>query len=101
MGSYISGVIFSLFRTQASVTRQIEEAKGCFYSSDLSHQFGFLLEEAMLTPNSSVAQVLLSASNTTQSIAPGGMGFGSYQSISWGWGIGVMLGIYVAGKFFG
>jgi aquaglyceroporin related protein, other eukaryote len=24
-------------------------------------------------------------------------GFGSYQSISWGWGLGVMLGVYVAG----
>jgi aquaglyceroporin related protein len=24
-------------------------------------------------------------------------GFGSYQSISWGWGLGTMLGIYVAG----
>ena len=42
----------------------------------------------------SVAQVLLSTGQTT---APGGMGFGSYQSISWGWGLGVMLGIYVAG----
>lgn len=43
--------------------------------------------------NGSVAQVLLSEKTT----APGGMGFGEYQSISWGWGIGVMLGIYVAG----
>ncbi|KAG5979998.1 hypothetical protein E4U55_004510 [Claviceps digitariae] len=34
-----------------------------------------------------VAQVLLS--NNTK---------GSYQSISWGWGIGVMLGVYVGGK---
>ncbi|KAG5986829.1 hypothetical protein E4U54_005249 [Claviceps lovelessii] len=34
-----------------------------------------------------VAQVLLS--NNTK---------GGYQSISWGWGIGVMLGVYVAGK---
>jgi aquaglyceroporin related protein len=42
----------------------------------------------------SVAQVLLSTGQTT---APGGNGFGSYQSISWGWGLGVMLGIYVAG----
>ncbi|KAH8730942.1 aquaporin-like protein [Phaeosphaeriaceae sp. PMI808] len=41
----------------------------------------------------SVAQVLLSTGQT----APGGMGFGSYQSINWGWGLGVMLGIYVAG----
>ncbi|CBX94430.1 hypothetical protein LEMA_P121940.1 [Plenodomus lingam JN3] len=42
----------------------------------------------------SVAQVLLSTGQTT---APGGMGFGSYQSINWGWGLGVMLGVYVAG----
>jgi len=42
----------------------------------------------------SVAQVLLS---TGQTSAPGGMGFGNYQSINWGWGLGVMLGIYVAG----
>jgi aquaglyceroporin related protein len=33
-----------------------------------------------------VAQVVLS--NSTK---------GDYQSISWGWGIGVMLGVYVAG----
>jgi aquaglyceroporin related protein len=44
--------------------------------------------------NGSVAQVLLSQGETT---APGGNGFGAYQSISWGWGLGTMLGIYVAG----
>ena len=44
--------------------------------------------------NGSVAQVLLSAG---QASAPGGNGYGSYQSISWGWGLGVMLGIYVSG----
>lgn len=49
----------------------------------------------ILFGNGSVAQVLLSTGETT---APGGNGFGSYQSINWGWGIGVMLGIYVAGK---
>lgn len=38
----------------------------------------------------SVAQVLLS---TGESSAPGGNGFGNYQSINWGWGLGVMLGI--------
>jgi len=27
----------------------------------------------------------------------GGSGFGAYQSINWGWGIGVMLGVYVSG----
>ncbi|CZT53017.1 related to aquaporin-9 [Rhynchosporium secalis] len=48
----------------------------------------------ILFGNGSVAQVLLS---TGQTGAPGGSGFGSYQSISWGWGLGVMLGIYVAG----
>ncbi|KAA6413728.1 MAG: aquaporin [Lasallia pustulata] len=46
----------------------------------------------VLFGNGSVAQVLLSAGNAS---APGGDGYGSYQSISWG--IGVMLGIYVAG----
>lgn len=44
--------------------------------------------------NGSVAQVQLSAG---QASAPGGNGFGDYQSINWGWGLGVMLGIYVAG----
>ncbi|KAL2015143.1 hypothetical protein VTK56DRAFT_6209 [Thermocarpiscus australiensis] len=44
--------------------------------------------------NASVAQVLLSEG---QRDAPGGSGYGSYQSINWGWGIGVMLGLYVAG----
>ncbi|KIW07854.1 uncharacterized protein PV09_01769 [Verruconis gallopava] len=48
----------------------------------------------VLFGNGSVAQVLLSTGSTS---APGGDGFGSYQSISWGWGLGVMLGIYVAG----
>jgi len=48
----------------------------------------------VLFGDGSVAQVLLSAGQTT---APGGDGFGNYQSISWGWGLGVMLGIYVAG----
>lgn len=48
----------------------------------------------VLFGDGSVAQVQLSAGQTT---APGGDGFGSYQSISWGWGLGVMLGIYVAG----
>jgi len=41
-----------------------------------------------------VAQVVLTAGDKG---APGGDGFGNYQSISWCWGIGVMLGIYVAG----
>lgn len=48
----------------------------------------------VLFGDGSVAQVLLSAGETS---APGGNGYGSYQSISWGWGLGVMLGIYVAG----
>lgn len=38
----------------------------------------------VLFGDGSVAQVLLSASNTTQTIAPGMDGYGSYQSISWG-----------------
>ena len=48
----------------------------------------------VLFGDGSVAQVLLS---TGQKSAPGGDGFGSYQSINWGWGLGVMLGIYIAG----
>ncbi|KAK4569444.1 glycerol channel [Recurvomyces mirabilis] len=48
----------------------------------------------VLFGDGSVAQVLLS---TGQASAPGGNGFGNYQSINWGWGLGVMLGIYVAG----
>lgn len=41
----------------------------------------------ILFGNGVVAQVMLSDSTA-----------GDYQSISWGWGIGVMLGVYVAGK---
>ncbi|KAF2204586.1 aquaporin [Delitschia confertaspora ATCC 74209] len=48
----------------------------------------------ILFGNGSVAQVLLSMGEKT---APGGAGYGAYQSVSWGWGLGVMLGIYVAG----
>ncbi|CZR65721.1 related to channel proteins [Phialocephala subalpina] len=48
----------------------------------------------ILFGDGSVAQVLLSGG---QKSAPGMNGFGAYQSISWGWGLGVMLGIYVAG----
>ena len=48
----------------------------------------------VLIGDGSVAQVLLS---TGQDTAPGGNGFGSYDNINWGWAIGVMLGIYVAG----
>ena len=38
----------------------------------------------VLFGDGSVAQVLLSAGNTTSTIAPGMDGYGSYQSISWG-----------------
>lgn len=48
----------------------------------------------VLFGDGSVAQVLLS---TGEKSAPGGDGFGQYQSINWGWGLGVMLGIYIAG----
>lgn len=48
----------------------------------------------VLFGNGSVAQVLLGAGQTT---APGKDGYGGYQNINWGWGLGVMLGIYVAG----
>ncbi|KAK1064473.1 glycerol channel [Friedmanniomyces endolithicus] len=49
----------------------------------------------VLFGDGAVAQVLLS---TGQKTAPGGDGFGNYQSINWGWALGVMLGIYVAGQ---
>jgi len=42
----------------------------------------------------SVAQVLLSAN---PALPKSSQNKGDYQSISWGWGIGVMLGIYVCG----
>ncbi|KAL9111125.1 MAG: hypothetical protein Q9227_004388 [Pyrenula ochraceoflavens] len=42
----------------------------------------------------SVAQVLLSSS---PNLDKANQNKGEYQSISWGWGIGVMLGVYVAG----
>lgn len=42
----------------------------------------------------SVAQVLLSAN---PNLPAGSQNKGQYQSITWGWGIGVMIGIYVAG----
>jgi aquaglyceroporin related protein len=31
------------------------------------------------------------------SAAPGGQGFGDWQSVNWGYALGLMLGIYVAG----
>lgn len=42
----------------------------------------------------SVAQVLLSAN---PNLPESSQNKGDYQSISWGWGIGVMLGVYVCG----
>ncbi|KAL1303408.1 hypothetical protein AAFC00_006799 [Neodothiora populina] len=42
----------------------------------------------------SIAQSSLGATIPT---APGGFGYGSYMSVPWGTGIGVMLGIYIAG----
>ncbi|KAK4900512.1 glycerol channel [Elasticomyces elasticus] len=48
----------------------------------------------VLFGDAAVAQVLLSAGQTS---APGADGYGNYQSINWGWGLGLMLGIYVAG----
>lgn len=44
--------------------------------------------------NGSVAQVLLGGGEIN---APGKNGYGSYQGINWGWGIGIFLGIYIAG----
>lgn len=50
----------------------------------------------VLFGNGSVAQVLLTQG---QQSAPGENGFGNYQSINWGWGLGVMLGIYIGGEY--
>jgi len=50
----------------------------------------------ILFGNGSVAQVLLTQGQTS---APGQNGFGNYQSINWGWGLGVMLGIYIGGEY--
>ncbi|KAL1640900.1 glycerol channel [Diplodia intermedia] len=44
--------------------------------------------------NGSIAQATLSAGMET---APGGFGYGSFMSVPWGTGIGVMLGIYISG----
>ncbi|KFY80966.1 hypothetical protein V499_00235 [Pseudogymnoascus sp. VKM F-103] len=44
--------------------------------------------------NGSVAQVLLGGGEIN---APRKNGYGSYQGINWGWGIGIFLGIYIAG----
>lgn len=44
--------------------------------------------------NAGLAQVTLGQANGT---GPGGVGFGDWQSVNWAFGIGLMLGIYVAG----
>ncbi|KAK5133629.1 hypothetical protein LTR08_007577 [Meristemomyces frigidus] len=62
----------------------------------LAEFFGVFI--MVLFGDGSVAQVLLSHGSALKpSTAPGGDGFGSYHSINWGWGLGVMLGVYVAG----
>ncbi|KAK5061301.1 hypothetical protein LTR84_007843 [Exophiala bonariae] len=48
----------------------------------------------ILFGDGSVAQVMLSAN---PNLPASSQNKGDYQSISWGWGIGVMLGVYVAG----
>ncbi|KAK5199269.1 glycerol channel [Exophiala xenobiotica] len=48
----------------------------------------------ILFGDGSVAQVQLSAN---PNLPASSQNKGDYQSISWGWGIGVMLGVYVAG----
>lgn len=48
----------------------------------------------VLFGDAAIAQTLLTKNATS---APGGHGFGDWATISWGWGIGLMLGIYVAG----
>jgi len=54
--------------------------------------FGVMI--LVLFGDGAVAQVVLGTGDQT---APGGNGYGGYQSITWGWAIGVMLGVYVAG----
>ncbi|KAK4235218.1 aquaporin [Achaetomium macrosporum] len=78
---------------------QIAERQGLWWSrvrvalrEPFSEFFGVVT--MMVLGNASVAQVLLSAGRKD---APGGEGYGTYQSINWGWGVGVMLGLYVAG----
>ncbi|KAL2426633.1 Aquaglyceroporin-9 [Exophiala dermatitidis] len=48
----------------------------------------------ILFGDGSVAQVMLSAN---EKLPASSQNKGDYQSISWGWGIGVMFGVYVAG----
>lgn len=48
----------------------------------------------VLFGDAAIAQTLLTAGDTT---APGQNGFGNWTTITFGWGIGLMLGIYVAG----
>jgi len=55
------------------------------YQSFFSEFFGVFT--LILFGNGSVAQVVLSENKN-----------GAYQSITWGWGLGVMLGVYVGGK---
>ncbi|SMQ50022.1 unnamed protein product [Zymoseptoria tritici ST99CH_3D7] len=49
----------------------------------------------VLFGDAGLAQVTLGSKNPGS--APGGMGFGDWQSVSWAYGIGLMLGVYVAG----
>lgn len=44
--------------------------------------------------NAGLAQVTLGKGVTS---APGGDGFGNWQSVNWAFAIGLMLGVYVAG----
>lgn len=46
------------------------------------------------TGDAALAQTLLTANDRT---APGADGFGNWTTVTFGWGIGLMLGIYVAG----
>lgn len=62
------------------------------FREPLAEFFGTMV--MVLFGNGSVAQVLLGGGEIS---APGRNGYGSYQSINWGWGIGIFLGIYIAG----
>ncbi|KAI9695523.1 MAG: hypothetical protein M1836_006440 [Candelina mexicana] len=81
-----------------------EEHENAHYQSYIWSQIRLVLREPfaefwgafilILFGDASVAQVMLTQEST---VAPGGRGYGEYQSVTWSWAIAVMLGVYVAG----
>ncbi|KAF7195911.1 Aquaporin-3 [Pseudocercospora fuligena] len=51
----------------------------------------------VLFGDAAIAQTLLSGTDAVRASSPGGGGFGAWDTISWAWGLGLMLGVYVAG----